>query len=140
MANKENQDKKSLTWKLIIASGVLVSLFVGISTIDNRFAKSDQLNILETHIEKNINNKLLLAEAETVKTFEIFQMQQSTMNKTLQLQILNVQKDSIEKQYWLLKSQLRKDPNDIELQQDFEDIKKQSEDIKEKIDIKILKK
>jgi hypothetical protein len=130
----------TLAWKVIIATGIVVSLFVGMFTIDNRFAKSQDLILLETHMEDGVENKLLLAEAQTVKTFKTFQMQQIIMNKALQLQILQMQKDSIEKEYWTLKSELRKNPDDLELKQDFNDIKIQREKIKEKIDKKILEK
>jgi hypothetical protein len=132
--------KMTLAWKVIIATGIVVSLFVGMFTIDNRFAKSQDLILLETHMEDGVENKLLLAEAQTVKTFKTFQMQQIIMNKALQLQILQMQKDSIEKEYWTLKSELRKNRDDLELKQDFNDIKIQREKIKEKIDKKILEK
>jgi hypothetical protein len=137
-----SQDKKpfSLAWKVVIAAGILVSLFVGMFTIDNRFAKSAQLTTLETHIDEDVDGKFLLAEAASVKTFQGFQMQQIMMNKAIQLQIFNIQKDSLDREYWKLKREIRISPSDIELQEELSDIKIQRQIIKEKIDKKLLEK
>lgn len=140
MPEKEEKKTFSFVWKIIIAVGVIVSLFISLYTVDARFAKSDQLKILQVNIEKDTCNALKLAEAESVKTFQGLQMQQIMMNKSLQLQILNIQKESIEKDYWDIKRRLRSNPNDIELQNDFNEVKKQREIIKEKIEQKILEK
>jgi len=136
----ENKKTLGMVWKVIIASGILVSLFVGLFTIDNRFVKSEQLTALETTMCKDVTGKFLLAEAATVKTFQGFQMQQIIMNKAFQLQILNMQKDSIDKEYWNLKRAIRRNPTDMELQEDFSEVKIQRQSIKEKIDKKLLEK
>ena len=130
----------NVQWKIIVAIGIIVSLFVGLYTIDNRFAKSTQLVALASEVDEDIEDKFLLAEAQSVKTFQVFQMQQITMNKAMQLQILNMQKDSLDKEYWSLKSAIRKNPGDLELQEDFSDVKIQRQLIKERIDKKILEK
>jgi len=130
----------NVQWKIIVAIGIIVSLFVGLYTIDNRFAKSTQLVALASEVDEDIEDKFLLAEAQSVKTFQVFQMQQITMNKAMQLQILNMQKDSLDKEYWSLKSAIRKNPGDLELQEDLSDVKIQRQLIKERIDKKIMEK
>ncbi len=137
---KKTMEFFSVPWKLIVAIGIIVSLFVGLYTIDNRFAKSSQLVALASEVDEDMKGKFLLAEAQSVKTFQVFQIQQITMNKAIQLQILHIQKDSLDKEYWSLKSAIRKNPGDLELQEDFSDVKIQRQLIKERIDKKILEK
>ncbi len=127
----------SLPWKLIIAIGIVISLFISLSTVDNRFAKSDELDSLAITITKDRNNAFKLAEAQTVKTFQTFHIQQIILNKGLQLQILNIQKENLDKQYYNLKREMRKYPEDIFLKQDFEEIKQQKIEINKRIN-KIL--
>jgi len=130
----------SVPWKIIAAIGLVVSLFVGMYTIDNRFAKSVQLIALASEVDKDMDGKFLLAETQSVKTFQVFQIQQITMNKAIQLQILHIQKDSLDKEYWNLKRAIRKNPGDLEMQEDLSDVKIQRQLIKERIDKKILEK
>jgi len=137
---KKTIEMFTLPWKLIVALGIVISLFVGLYTVDNRFAKAEQLTTLETHIDKDMDGKFLLAEAQSVKTFQGIQMQQVIMNKALQLQILHIQKDSLDKEYWSLKRSIRKNPNDLEMQEELDDVKIQRQLIKERIDKKILEK
>ncbi len=129
-----------LPWKLIATLTVLITLFGGMFAIDNRFAKSSQLNELSTTVCKDRDTAIKLAEVQTIKTFQGFQMQQIMMNKSLQLQILNIQKDSLDKEYWDLKRRLRDNPNDQDLKEDFNDVKIRRRIIKEKIEQKILEK
>ena len=128
-----------LPWKSIATITVLITLFGGMFAIDNRFAKSSQLESLSVTVSKDRTAAIKLAEVQTIKTFQGFQMQQMMMNKGLQLQILNIQKESIEKEYWDLKRRVRDNPNDRELKEDFNDVKIQRQLIKEKIDKIILK-
>lgn len=130
----------SVPWKIIAAIGIVITIFVGMSTIDNRFAKSKQLTALAAEVDEDMKGKFLLVEAESVKTFQGFQMQQSIMNKAVQLQILHIQKDSLDKEYWNLKRVIRKNPGDLEMQEELSDVKIQRQLIKERIDQKILEK
>ena len=134
-----NKIKKTINfftvpWRIIAAITLVVSLFVGLSTIDNRFAKTLQLDALAVEVDEDITGKFLLAEAQSVKTFQVFQMQQIMMNKALQLQILNIQKDSLDKEYWSLKKNIRKNPDDLEAQEELSDVKIQRQLMKERID------
>lgn len=124
----------SLPWKLIIAVGFVISMFVGLSTIDNRFAKSEQLDTLKTTMVASRDSAFRLAELQTVQTFQTFQAQQIEVTKTLQLQILNIQKEYLDKQYYNLRRELQKNPADIFLQEEFKDIKQQRIEIKQRID------
>jgi len=128
----------SLPWKIIISVGVAAGLFVSLFTIDNRFAKSDELVVLEKNIIKEQESAFKLAEAQTIKTFQTFQMQQIFVNKALQLQILNIQKENLDKQYYTIKRQLRKSPDDIELKDEYSDVKQQRLLIKQRIEKQIL--
>jgi len=130
----------TVPWRIIAAIAIVISLFVGLSTIDNRFAKSTQLTALASEVDEDMNSKFLLAEAASVKTFQGIQMQQVIMNKALQLQILHIQKDSLDKEYWNLKRSIRKNPGDLEMQEELSDVKIQRQLIKERIDKKIQEK
>ena len=130
----------TVPWRIIAAIAIVISLFVGLSTIDNRFAKSTQLTALASEVDEDMNSKFLLAEAASVKTFQGIQMQQVIMNKALQLQILHIQKDSLDKDYWDLKKQIRKNPGDLEMQEELSDVKIQRQIVKEKINKKLMEK
>jgi len=126
-------------WRTIVGIGVIVALLGGLFTIDQHYAKSDELTVLAKTVRSETCSSLKLAEAETVKTFQGFQLQQTAMNKAIQLQILNIQKDSLDKEYWGLKKQIRINPLDKELQIDFSDVKIQRIKMKEKIEKKLWK-
>jgi len=127
-------------WRTIVGIGVVVALLGGLFTVDQHYAKSEDLIILAKTVKSETCSSLKLAEAETVKTFQGFQLQQTAMNKAIQLQILNIQKDSLDKEYWDLKKQIRSSPLDKELQTDFSDVKEQRLKMKEKIEKKIIEK
>jgi len=130
----------TVPWRIIAAIALVVSLFVGLSTIDNRFAKTTQLSALASEVDKDMDGKFLLAEAESVKTFHGIQMQQKTIVKAIQLQILHIQKDFVDKEYWNLKKAVRKNPEDLEIQEELSDVKIQRLLIKERINKKIMEK
>lgn len=130
---KKMMEYISLPWKLIIAIGVIVSLFVGLQQVDSRFAKSDELATLESNLKTITAEKFKVAEAETIKTFETFQMQQMIMTKSLQYQILNIQKNMLDRRYYDLKRKLSKNPDDLEIKEEYEDVKQQRKDIQKRI-------
>lgn len=129
-----------IPWKFIVGAGILVSLFIGMFTIDNRFAKSGEVIAMAQTITKDRNAALLLAEAEAVTTFQGLQQQQAVMNKTLQLQMLQHQKEWKDTEYINLKRQLRLHPNDTEVIAELEAVRIERIVIKEKIEKKILEK
>ena len=137
---KKTMEFFTVPWRIIAAIAIVISLFVGLSTIDNRFAKTTQLSALAAEVDKDMNGKFLLAESESVKTFQGIQMQQKTIVKAIQLQILHIQKDFVDKEYWSLKKAVRKNPGDLEIQEELSDVKIQRLLIKERINKKIEEK
>jgi len=123
MAENNNKKTFSMVWKLIIAAGILVSLFVGMFTVDAHFAKTTQLDALAIGVEKDTNHKFLLAEAEAVKTMQGMQMQQVQVYKAITLNIFIIQKEALDREDIRLRRQIRLYPNDIELKNQLEDNK-----------------
>jgi len=128
----------SIPWKLISAIIVIITLFIGLFTIDNRFAKSDEIKALKTNITNERKAELKTSEFQVVKTLYDFRIQQQIMNQALQYQIYNIQKESISKEYWNLKRRIKDNPLDDELKEDFAQIKIQKEYIQQKIDSSLL--
>jgi len=120
-------------WRIIISIGIVVSLFVGLQTVDSRFAKTKQLDSLQTTVLKERTSALQLAEAQTVQTFQIFQQKQQTQNQALQLQILNIQKENLDKQYYDLKRKQQQTPDDIFIREELNEVKQQRAEIKRRI-------
>ena len=137
---KENTKKffGGLPWKTIATIAVLITLFGGMFSIDNRFAKSEQLTEFCSLIKKETNSAIMLSEAAAVTTFQGLQTQQLIMNKSLQLQMLHHQKEWKDKEYFNLKRQLRLHPGDKEILEEIKEVKVERIILKEKIERKIL--
>jgi hypothetical protein len=133
MTNDNNKKTFSMIWKLIIGTGILVSLFVGMFNVDAHFAKTSQLNALEIEIEEDTNHKLLLAEAEAVTTMQGMQQEQQQTYKSIYLNIFIIQKEALNREDVRLRRQIRLYPNDIELKNQLDDNKRLRIDIQKSI-------
>jgi len=120
MADGDNPKTMSMVWKSIIGVGVLVSLFVGMFTVDAHFAKSDQLIAMGVEVKNHAKNKFLLAEAEAVKTFQGLQMQQEITYNTIMMNIFIMQKTSLDREDARLRRQLKLYPGTVDLKEDLE--------------------
>ena len=134
---KKTIDFFGTPWRIIIGIGVVVSLFVGLQNFDGYFAKTTQLNAMAATIEKDTKNKLLLVEAESVKTFQGLQMQQMIIHKSSLLQMYQIRKEFLDKEHSRLKREQRRYPNDIDIKEELEYNKHERLIIQQKINEKI---
>jgi len=124
---------KKNTWTIIVSISIVISLLVGWQTLYGHFAKTTQLNELETNIKNDTKNKILLVEAESVKTFQGIQNQQIILNQSVILQMYQNHKEYLDKENIRLKRELKRYPNDIDVKDELEFNKLQRIQIQDKI-------
>lgn len=121
-----------IAWTVIIGIGVVGAAIGSLFLVEDRYAKAKDLVHLEREVEEDVDHKLILVENKTIKTFESYQMKQQTVNIGLQLQILNVQYDSLTDRYYTLKREMRKYPQDNDLRNEFQEVSRQRANIADK--------
>lgn len=100
---------------LKLASAILITIFSlggGVIAMEDRYVS-----------EKEAAQSLTMFNQKMVQDFQM-----------MDVKILNLQYTGLTDQYYRLKSMLRQDPNNIELQEDFERVKNEREDVRVKID------
>ena len=102
---------------------VLFSLIGSYYAFDNTYAREDA-----------VCERIEAVERNSVKTFEAFQAKQQTIDKATKLEVYSVQKDSLDIDYSRLQKQIARDPNNIELKQEFEEVSTQRRRIKNRMD------
>jgi hypothetical protein len=118
-------------WTIIIGIGVVGGAIGTLFLVEDRYAKARDLITLEDHMYDDVDHKIVLVENKSVQTFESYQMKQNTINKGLQLQILNVQYDNLTDRYYTLKRMLRDNPNNSDLRNEFNEVQRQRENVKQ---------
>ena len=108
-------------WTVITGLVVVLSLVGGIYKFDDRYAKAEDL--------KSTRNNM---EQRTVQTFESFQMKQQTVTDGLRLDILNIEYERTKKELRNAKSELRKHPNDVDIEMEIEELKQRIDYINDK--------
>lgn len=99
--------------KTIIGSIILgVSLITGILTIDGRYATSKEL---------------VQTEQKVIKTLEQFQANQERKN-------LEQRYENITDRVYDYKALIKKNPRDVELQEDYQNLLREKEAIKQKLE------
>jgi hypothetical protein len=108
-------------WKIVAGASVVIPVVLGLWKIDDRYAKEKDL----VKTEKNIEEK-------SVRTFEKFQMKQETITSGLRLDILNIEYDRVMKELKKLRRALKKNPDDIDIEVEIEELKENIKDINNK--------
>ncbi len=114
-----------LSWKLLGNLTIIITIIISFITFENHFANST-------------DRKIQVLEKSTTQSLENFQIQQQINIDGLKLQILFIQKESLDTNYLHLKRLLKENPNDSELVEEINDVKIQRQLLKEKINTKIM--
>jgi len=116
-------------WKLTISVATVLALIGSFFVIESRWNQSDEVLAADTKIES--------IQKETAKTFKGIRGEIEKSNRKLDkkftYQIQSMQLESLTKQYYLLKRKLKSSPNDVELREEFQDVKEQRAKLKEKM-------
>jgi len=107
---------KSKIISAITIGGIVLAFITGILTFDGRYAKISQVEAGDKQVEKRV--------ALTLESFE------KQMDKKFEAQ----RYQSLTDRYYQLKSIVNKNPNDQESKQDLEDVKKERDESKKKLD------
>ena len=115
-------------WQVIVSVGVVLGLIGGFFTMEDRWNQSDEVLAAEA----DFDNKLLIVSKETIKTFESYQMKQSVETKGMKLEILDMQYKRLRDEYYKVRKELKANPDDIDLKEELERIKKDMDRIHDK--------
>jgi len=113
------------TW-IGIAVG-LITIIGAIWLVGNTFATNDRVDKVEVITEKNINTKIEAFEVEVAGALQNQQIKSD-------YQFYQFLYDRLTQEMLETKRQLRRDPNDQLLRQDYVDKKEEREKLKEKMD------
>jgi len=120
------------TW-IGIATG-LITIVAAVWVVGNTFATNNRVDKVEVVTEMNINKKIELFEVEVAGALQI-------QNKAIQTQQLKnnynfyqFQHDKLVQEKMEIKRQLRRDPNNQGLRQDYLELEEERKRIKQKMD------
>ena len=120
------------TW-IGIATG-LITIVAAVWVVGNTFATNNRVDKVEVVTEMNINKKIELFEVEVAGALQI-------QNKAIQTQQLKnnynfyqFQHDKLVQEKMEIKRQLRRDPNNQGLRQDYIELEEERKRIKQKMD------
>jgi len=107
-------------WKIISGLGVVLALIASFFVIETRWNQADKVLAADTKIGQ--------IQKETIKTFKSIRCEikdgNEKLDKKFTYQINAMQFDTLTERYYMLKRKLKTNPNDAELIEEFEDIKK----------------
>ncbi len=116
-------------WQVICGIAVILGIIGSFFVIENRWNQSDEVFAAEkemTHMKK-----------ETVETFQQVQMQMKRnddkLDKKFTLQMNTIVYDNLNEQYYRLKREVKSNPDDSELREEFENVKKRRKETKKRI-------
>lgn len=117
-------------WQIITGVGVVLALIGSFFVIESRWNQTEAVHAAEKQI--------ILVKDNTVKTFKDVhkQIQRSNekLDKKFTFQMNSMQYDTLTEQYYRLKKEIKKNPTDRELREEFEDVKKRRVEAKKQME------